>query len=82
MSPLKLHVLLWLYASPAKLEENMQGTNIDALANAVMELAEVDLVEESSKTDSGWCCSEKGRAYVDAICNLPFPVKRWEIPND
>jgi len=80
MSPLNLHVLLWLYASPAKLEENMQGTNVNALAQAVMELAKADLIDESSETESGWRCSAKGEAYVDALCNLPFPVMRWEIP--
>ena len=76
MSPLQLHVLLWLYASPAKLEENMKGTNPNAIADAVAELVEVGLAEPSSKTESGWCCSEKGRAYVDALCSLPLPVQR------
>ena len=80
MSPLNLHVLLWLYASPAKIEDNMQGTDPNVIADVVAELVADGLVEQSSKTDSGWCCSTKGRFYVDVICNLPLPVQRWEIP--
>ncbi len=47
---------------------------------AVKQVVQALLVDELIKADGdrcGFCCTEKGKAHVRQLCNVPLPVSQW-----
>lgn len=89
MTPLHLQMLLWHHtrAEPyAKHEPDHAASPVVAACRR--DLLEHGLIEPDPRAHpkgvegSGWTTTAKGRAYVDALCSLPFPVCKWIIPNE
>lgn len=82
MAPIYLKPLLELYASPAA--ENCP--HAAKYTNTVLELVACGFVEEddSDHRDDyepiGYRLTGKGKAFVDALCSIPDPVKIWHVP--
>lgn len=65
--------LLRLYWSPAPFDMDTQ---------AIKWLRFNELIVPSSLTETKWRVTDRGKAYVEAIRNLPLPVQvtEWRIP--
>lgn len=71
MSPLQIEICLWYYTRQGDWES--PGDFVD-------EMVEKGLLENNSDATAVYKLTEKGSVYVEALQNMPLPVKRWEIP--
>lgn len=80
MSPLALKVLLHYYVTPALFDKNKaHDLEVEAIAQFVRD----GLLQERQAGEAGWDnyeISERGKAYCEAILNMPLPEMRWHIP--
>jgi len=88
MTPLHINILLWHHtrAEPyAKYEPDHRNSPVVAAYRH--DLQEAGLIKPDPQEHpegiegSGWITTDKGRAYVDALCSLPLPECKWIIPN-
>lgn len=65
--------LLRLYWSPDPFETNDR---------ALVWLSYNDLIVPSNMNATGWRVTERGKAYVEAIRDLPLPIQvtEWRLP--
>jgi len=40
-----------------------------------------ELLETDGGSPSGYRVTERGRAFVEAICAMPLPIKKWVMPD-
>ena len=83
MSPLEIEILLHYYYCPV----DYQGGDISAPAvkNAIERFRdELNLLEPTQSMDvyhdPHYRITERGRVFVEALCNMPLPVKQWVMP--
>lgn len=74
MVPGQLHVMLWHYFSPAPYPQPTRCHG-EWLAN----LHAAGLIDHNEDFE-GWSATDKGRAYVEMILQVPLPVMRWVDP--
>lgn len=80
MSPLAFKILLHYYITPVQLDRNkMSDLELDALANFIADA----MIEPRKCGDHNWDShqiSDKGKVWVEAMLNTPYPQLRWIVP--
>lgn len=81
MTPLQINMLLHYYAiaEPYAVREQ-EHANSPAVHEQRHILVNWGLIKVDITNPSGFSVTDKGLVYVEAICNIPLPVMRWEIP--
>jgi len=84
MTPLHLQMLLHYYAIA---EPYAKNDPLHAESRAVSryrdQLVSLKLIHEDPTSGSGYSCTERGFAYVEALKALPLPevFTEWKIPS-
>lgn len=78
MSPLFIMVLLNVYTS--REAQWYQEQNIGSWGEAFVYFESMDAIKRNVKYPCGWEITEKGNAWVAAICNTPEPKQQWIDP--
>lgn len=83
MSPLDIEIMLHYYASGGQYGRDKDGGHCPSDAPAVrdshMQLAKDGLLGYI-KGGNGYEITDRGRAYVDFLKAVPFPVAKWVLP--
>ena len=54
---------------------------IPIVASSLSKFLEAGVIKENEEgPNPKYKITEKGLFYVDALCKMPFPVSKWEIP--
>lgn len=78
MTPLHLELMLHYYAC----REKFPREHAPAVVSYTAELIEQGLLRETGGPldEARYCATEKGRAYVIALCRMPMPLATWIMP--
>lgn len=81
MTPLQIRMLLHYYAiaEPYAIHE-VDHANSPAVREQLQHLINWGFLTTDLSNPSGYTVTDKGLVYVEAICNIPLPVMKWEIP--
>ena len=85
MTLLQVSMMLHYYAiaEPYAMRQPEHANSL-AVRNQRLDLANAGLLEVIPDTDDrhqvGWRCTEKGHAYVDAVCAVQVPICKWVQP--
>ena len=83
MSPLEIKIMLHYYCCPTDYRDG------DFAAPAVQDAIErfrdeLNLLEPTQSMDvyhdPHYRITERGSVFVEALCNMPLPVKTWVMP--
>lgn len=79
MSPLAIEILLH-YGTRANdyRDGDFSATAVRELIDAF--LGPLGLLQSSPMLHQTYTITERGHAYVDALCAMALPICRWEIP--
>lgn len=90
MTPLHLQILLWTHTRPTRYAEYEPGhANSSVVKDYTESLIHNELIERDPQpkhpsdldyTASNLRTTDRGRAYVEMLCNLPLPVCKWVQP--
>jgi hypothetical protein len=50
-----------------------------AVENQRAQLISFELLETATAAPSGYRVTERGAVYVEALCDMPLPVKKWVV---
>jgi hypothetical protein len=83
MSPLEIEILLHYYCLPTDYRDG--DFSAPAVKNAIERFRdELNLLEPTQSMDvyhdPHYRITERGRVFVEALCNMPLPVKQWVMP--
>lgn len=80
MTPLQIKMMLHYYTSadPYAKDDPWHASS-DAVSLQRTMLVRDGLLGNACGTD--WVVTDRGRAYVEALCNMPLPVKKWVMPD-
>jgi len=81
MSPLQIEILLHYHCFPSEHEIVHRNPPIWP-ETRMWFLAEGLLAERSPPSPYGatYECTERGRAWIEHVCNLPLPEQQWRMP--
>ena len=82
MSPLEIEILLHYYRLPT---DYRGGDFTPEVKNAIELLRdEYNLLELTHSMDEfcvpHYTITERGSVFVEALCNMPLPIKMWVMP--
>jgi hypothetical protein len=81
MTPLQIQMLLHFHGCMAPFPNIEYPSQQDALEMfRQAEMITIRLADEGGKYPQGYALTDRGRAFVEAVCSLPFPVKQWVMP--
>src|SRR3990167_7355510 len=85
MSPLEIEILLHYYYCQGDYQDG--DFSAPAVKNAIERFRdEYNLVEPTQSMDvyhdPHYRITERGRVFVEALCNMPLPVKTWVMPEN
>lgn len=75
MSPLEIKMMLHFYAIGEPYKGPEAGS--EAFNDAVAWFEESDLITDAQH---GYQTTERGDAFVRALCETPLPIKKWVMP--
>ena len=78
LSPIIIETMIFVYCSG----ERHPNENSIIIKDAFNYLIKNDLIIKNDDRCSGYQTTSKGNAWIDMICNTPFPVKTWTDPRD
>lgn len=81
MTPLQIKMMLHYYCSPtpyAKYEPH--HAHSEAVFDQRANLMDEGLLVPVDSAMASYECTEKGKAYVSALCAMPLPIAKWVIP--
>lgn len=80
--PLKIVMMLHYYAIAAPYAEyDPAHRESQAVAHFRDELIRDGLIEADPASPSGYTATERGRVWVDMICDTPLPIQKWSPPD-
>lgn len=79
-SPLFIELALWYYTTPGDHPSVLQGA--PAYREAVLEMVHLELLDQTRNEDVIYRSTEGMRVYVNALCKVRTPEKRWTIPDE
>ena len=84
MSPLEIEILLHYYYCPGDYQDGDFSAPA-AVQNAIESFRdELNLLEPTQSMDvyhdPHYRITERGRVFVEVLCNMPLPVKQWVMP--
>lgn len=82
--PLFIMMMLHYYALPGPYAENeprhQASTACQKFHEQMVREQLLRRLDEPDNYGCGYEITQKGRAYVDALCVMPLPVAKWVIP--
>ena len=79
MIPSHIDILLWHYVTPLSYERG--GTDYrEGSSKTLVSLGLLDKISPKEIGYSAYEITERGRAYIDALCVVPLPEQIWQIP--
>jgi hypothetical protein len=82
MTPLQIQMMLHYYALVGPYAgDDYRHANSPAVLSQRTELMVLGLLDTDGSRPSGYCVTDRGRAYVLALCDMPLPVKTWVMPS-
>lgn len=85
MTPLHIDILIHYHTRPTEYGKEDDNFYAPAVREAVDWMVGANLLESSDPgDDASFRTTDKGDAYIDAICTLPLPEKKtvWSIPKE
>lgn len=82
MTPLQIRMMLHYYAiaEPYAADDPRHGHSA-AVFEQRQSLVDASLIETDEHSGSGYKATDRGVAYVEALCALPLPIKKWVMPD-
>lgn len=85
MSPLQIDILFWYHVRCNDYRDgDMSAPAVrEALDFFVHKVGLLEVIKPETRIegdDRSYRCTDRARAYLDAIQAMPLPVCRWEIP--
>lgn len=80
MTPSDIEVLLHYHCSPTP-HPRASTPAVKAATNAFRSMGLIHL-QPDFKSNHRYETTEGGKILVEALCAVPFPVKRWTMPTD
>jgi len=82
MTPLEIEILLHYYYSG---EDFRKGDFSAPAVRAAIDLFQVLdggslLTKDPCDMEKNYTITDRGRAYVNALCSMPLPVSKWVMP--
>jgi hypothetical protein len=82
MTPLQIRMMLHYYAISAPYAvDNPQHADSLAVREQRQRLINDELIEPDETSGSGFRATDRGDAYVEALCAMPLPIKKWVMPD-
>ena len=83
MSPLEIEILLHYYYCPGDYQNG--DFSAPAVEDAIERFRDVHNLLEPTQSmdvhhDPHYRITERGRVFVEALCNMPLPIKTWVMP--
>ena len=85
MTPLQVRMMLHFYTTPVPYaQENPPHANSQAVIDQRACLHHHGLIEAANNFDGspGWRCTDRGKAYIEAVCAVQVPICKWVQPDD
>lgn len=82
-SPLEIDIALWYYCRPGDWRPHNGDNNEDAPAvkEVFCKFVELGLLRRNNcGVFSNYVGTKALHVYVEALCNVPWPVQQWVIP--
>lgn len=91
MAPIYLFPLIEIYCSPAvescpHFARILDNNGVSGMIKVLQVLRNDELIErdpreppEDGVERHGWVVTEKGKVYVNALQEVPLPVKEWSV---
>ena len=77
-SPLDISILLHYYCSP----RDVSNINAPAVQESIEHFLEIGLLKNSKDEGVRYEANREAlEVYINALCNVPFPVNKWVIDN-
>lgn len=76
MSPLEIKIMLHYYTIPTDIE----NVDSDAQGRAIDRLLKAELLTVHHEAPPRWRITPRGKAYVEALCRVPWPIQKWVMP--
>jgi len=73
MTPLHIELMIHYYAHC----EPTYNPEAPAVKEYTLDLLKEGLIDESATSGSGYVSTDKGKAFVEKICETPIPVQTW-----
>jgi hypothetical protein len=81
MTPLQIGLMLHYYTTPRPYAEHEPAhANSGAVCEQRLALYHAGMLETHSGAVSGYRVTEKGEAYVKALCAVQVPICKWVQP--
>jgi hypothetical protein len=82
MTPLQIQMMLHYYAIAEPYAcRQPEHAHSGATKDQRLQLIAWDLLEFTPDKPSSYTPTEKGVAYVQALCDMPLPIKKWVMPD-
>lgn len=76
-TPLHIELMIHYRCSPARLTNQSAPAVVDYTAD----LHAHGLIEDDNSRESGWSATERGEAFIEALCRTQLPEKVWSLPD-
>ena len=80
MTPAQIRILLHHYVTPLAYDGCESD---DFVMGEIKQFEALGMLERRDKWEpshSRFAITEKGKFYMEALCNVPLPVQKWVIP--
>lgn len=76
--PLNLEILLHCHYSPVPHE----NSHAPAVAEGISYLHRNCMIKPVTGEQNVYQTTDKGKTYIEHLMTIPFPVQKWEIPQE
>lgn len=76
LTPLHLEILLWYYTRGKDYEFEVHPIRIEYAGHLV-----ADGILAESSGEQKYAITPRGRAWIEHILTLPWPIQKWQMPN-
>ena len=78
MTPYEITILIHCYARAGPWIDSGIDENAPIFPNTIKMLRErYELIEPASHNPCGWKATERGKAHIEQLCQLPLPQQVW-----
>lgn len=80
VTPLYIEIMNHFYCRASRFERD----EAPACRSAISSLVAAGMIEPypNDGDDRQFIATEKGRAWIDFLCEVPFPVTKWVLPQE
>lgn len=95
MTPLEIEILLHYYDTPGDyldgdfsggvyrsddFSDHVPGSTGQAVSEAIDRLVKAGMLKQSVHVDQLWEATPAVKVYIEALCEVPLPIKMWVMP--